>query len=288
MKRSSKVRQRVGDVVAIPVQSQYAFGRILNDCGLAVYSVLASSQDMPAELADSQVLFHTAFVPTAVDSGEWPIVGHVNARHPDDDWEPPKLIPNILNPKRPSIQYRGERRPATPEEVIGLERGGMRMPHHVIEEIGVRLLGRPRSQLPSPMKKLTSESGAFENDDAFEVLSLLARARGWSSLKKWLAKANCQGYLEAPPAKLAVAAAEVVTAGCGQPVANLPDVVPTFLARVGAPEPELLDSARSAVSRILENSELRELWEESKHFADWQAAMNDLTMRLARCTVAAK
>lgn len=134
------------------------------------------------------------------------------------------------------------------------------------------------------MQESTPEWASFSNDDAFEVLEALDRARGWSALQRRLSRAvKVKGYLESPESKAAVAAAEVVAAGSGQPPVDLPEVVPAFLERVGPPDAELLELARAAVARILRDSELRDLWEESKHFSDWQSAMNDLLERLSRC-----
>ncbi|TFW31403.1 DUF4259 domain-containing protein [Duganella callida] len=48
------------------------------------------------------------------------------------------------------------------------------------------------------------------------------------------------------------------------------------------PRTDLVDKAAQALERILSpDSELRQLWEESEHYADWRAAVDDLTSRLS-------
>lgn len=96
--------------------------------------------------------------------------------------------------------------------------------------------------------------------------------------------ADSTDYLEAPDASHAVAAAEVVAAALGQPTeaAREEEDLAEWITRVRPTvEAELAKLAASALDRVLApDSELRELWEESDEFADWEAAINDLRTRV--------
>jgi hypothetical protein len=290
--KHSQVRCRAGDVVAIPVDERlFAFGRLLNDDCLAVYERLFPTTAPDVVWQAERAAFNTGFLDVAVRRGEWPIVEHIDCDDPEFHWPPPLCVRAALPPHPViGIRHHGEMRRATDEETVGMDEYYLRTPLGVVIAIEERLLKR-ESQAVARLREAqrqgkqtaTPDWDSFSNDDAFEVQSALERARGWSTVRKGLSKAvKARGYLEAPPAKFAVAAAEVVAAGCGHAADQLPEVVPEFLARVGPPDAELLELARAAVARIAKDSELRDLWEESKHFADWQAVMNGLSKRLSR------
>jgi hypothetical protein len=287
-----RVHCRVGDIVAIPIDATlYGFGRILQNHYLAVYARVSELMSPEWNWTNEPIGFHVGFVDKAVRSGEWPIIGHFQSDNPDDDCAPPMCVREYLHPRRVKyIIHRGVLRDATDEEAVGMEEFVMQTPIGVAINIEERLLKR-ESQVVARLREAQRQGRqtavpdweSFSNDDAFEVQSALERARGWSTVRKGLSKAvKARGYLEAPPAKIAVAAAEVVAAGCGHAAAQLPEVVPEFLERVGPPDAELLELARAAVARIAKDSELRDLWEESKHFAEWQTVMQGLSKRLSR------
>ena len=124
--------------------------------------------------------------------------------------------------------------------------------------------------------------GSFENDDALDWVSELARASGpqllVSSLRHVDPKAK---YIEASGCSVALAAAEVVAGARGHPSASLPSEVKSWLARFRpSVSSELLDMARSAVNtcRSGKNSDLRHLWLEG----DGKAWLDDTAKLLAR------
>ena len=80
----------------------------------------------------------------------------------------------------------------------------------------------------------------------------------------------------------AVAAAEVVAALHGQPLAKLPDEVAAFVkTQSKQPLPtKLRKLASTAVQRIAEDSDLKDRWDETKDAEKWQQAMKDLLERL--------
>nr|WP_314630066.1 DUF4259 domain-containing protein [uncultured Janthinobacterium sp.] len=95
---------------------------------------------------------------------------------------------------------------------------------------------------------------------------------------------STEAELEAPFAAEALAALEVIARLQGKPgepdpaTAEVDEWVAACKKKV---TPPLLDKARLAFERILaESSELRQLWQDSEHFADWQADVADLRQRV--------
>jgi hypothetical protein len=87
-------------------------------------------------------------------------------------------------------------------------------------------------------------------------------------------------YLESPDASVAVAAAEVVVALDGKPSSDLPAEAKDWIEDRGAPSSELKNTAQMAVSRVREDSELRDLWEEAGDLEGWISKIDDLVSRL--------
>ena len=123
--------------------------------------------------------------------------------------------------------------------------------------------------------------GNFDNDDAADWVYELAESDGKDVLLAALEEATADGYLEAPVCSVALAAAEVVASLLGNAGKRLPDEVRKWVeandAEVGH---DLLTLARAAVTRIKQDSELRELWEETDDYEQWVSLQNDLLKRL--------
>ena len=95
---------------------------------------------------------------------------------------------------------------------------------------------------------------------------------------------STQAELEAPFAAEALAALEVIARLLGRPGEDDPataEVDEWVAACKKKVTPPLLDKARLAFDKIVaETSELRQLWQDSEHFADWQADVADLRQRV--------
>jgi len=88
----------------------------------------------------------------------------------------------------------------------------------------------------------------------------------------------CEGCEEA------LAAAEVVAALRGKPLAELPEEVNAFVKEQGKKprSAKLVKLAVTAVERIGEESDLKERWEETDDAKDWQVSLKDLLKRLGK------
>jgi hypothetical protein len=123
--------------------------------------------------------------------------------------------------------------------------------------------------------------GSFENDDAADFMIDLLDSGDLSLVREVLDNVlTSTEYVEAPDATLAIVAAEIVAAARGRPTpaATQEEGLADWLARIRPTiDADLAAQARDALTRILaDNSELRELWEETDDLHDWQAVVAEL------------
>jgi hypothetical protein len=126
---------------------------------------------------------------------------------------------------------------------------------------------------------------SFGNDDAGDFLGTVTDQRNLEPVRGAIARVlDAGGYLEAPDAQQCLAACEVIAAALGHlgPAAEgEPDLVAWITRVKPAPDSALIFQAVRAIDRILaSNSELRELWEESEEYSEWQAAVTNLRARV--------
>lgn len=127
--------------------------------------------------------------------------------------------------------------------------------------------------------------GSFENDDAADFMIDALESGDLSLLGEMFDNVlTSTEYVEAPDATVAIAAAEIVAAALGRPTpaAQQEEGLTEWLARIRPTlDADLATRARTALTRILaDNSELRELWEETDEFQDWQAVVTELLSHL--------
>lgn len=126
--------------------------------------------------------------------------------------------------------------------------------------------------------------GSFDNDGASDWLYQLEKSSDTSLISSALRAVTDIGneYLEAPVCCNALAAAEIVAALRGHPLANLPDEAKLWVdAHRGLDTSSLVPTALSAIERIRTNSELKELWDEVDETPKWLATVDDLASRLS-------
>jgi hypothetical protein len=124
--------------------------------------------------------------------------------------------------------------------------------------------------------------GCFDNDDALDWVYELENTDGFDILAEAFENVIGQkdGYIEAPESAVAVCAAEVVAALLGSGADDLPDEVADWVEEKPEPSKTLVKMARTAISAVLDNSELKDLWEESDSYDEWQANLQDQLERL--------
>ncbi|WP_338287379.1 DUF4259 domain-containing protein [Luteolibacter sp. LG18] len=88
-------------------------------------------------------------------------------------------------------------------------------------------------------------------------------------------------YLEATDCSIVIAAADVVAALLGKPVEELPDGVAAYVEKLGATAPaDVVTLAQKAVKKVTNDSELKEVWEESGNADEWLKDVAGLQGRL--------
>jgi hypothetical protein len=121
---------------------------------------------------------------------------------------------------------------------------------------------------------------AFENDEAGDFGSALAKG-GVPSIECALDLVlENDGYLEAPDCWNAVAASETLCVMVGRPGPSIPAEVAQWASVQERPSPQLVAKAKHSLARILRNSELKELWSESPDVSVWEGSIADVTRRL--------
>ena len=123
-------------------------------------------------------------------------------------------------------------------------------------------------------------TGAFDNDDALDWVGELEDG-GITAIEAALDEAVRSSDLSAPTDVNAIAAAEVVAAAIGRPVPGLSEDIAALAAHVTpGVTPEHTARARTAVERVLNASELAELWAETDDADEWRGLVEDLIQRL--------
>lgn len=123
-------------------------------------------------------------------------------------------------------------------------------------------------------------TGAFDNDAALDWVGELEDG-GITAIESALDEAVRSSDLSAPTDVEAIAAAEVVAAAIGRPLPGLSEEIAALVAHVGpGVTPEHTARARTAVERVLNASELSELWAETDDADEWRGLVEDLIKRL--------
>ena len=124
--------------------------------------------------------------------------------------------------------------------------------------------------------------GNFSNDVALDFVDNLKTIEQlFQPIKS--AASSASDLIDADLAAEALAAADLVASLLGRPAPDEPEHAASVLAEFGAPSDELLASTRAAVSAVLTNSELAELWNEGDGAA-WEHVIDDLLARLDKDT----
>lgn len=126
---------------------------------------------------------------------------------------------------------------------------------------------------------------SFANDDALDWLLDFVESPTIEMLRgtlEHITTMDADEDLEAPDCSEAVAAAEIVAALNGKPSAKLPDDLRDWLQTDhGLKAQSLTHTAADAMKRIMQSSELQELWDDSDSSAGWLDEMAGLIRRLS-------
>lgn len=129
------------------------------------------------------------------------------------------------------------------------------------------------------------DTGPFDNDDALDWVWELTDTDDLSAIDRALnGVLESPGYIEAPTASMAIAAAEVLAALAGNPAGALPDEVSNWVdAHDLAVSADMAAKARKVIRLVMdeEASELAQLWADAPALANaWRSGVEDLRRRL--------
>lgn len=119
----------------------------------------------------------------------------------------------------------------------------------------------------------TWDIGPFDNDTASDWYLEFSENPSWESVRKAFAATARSRRVDADTASVAIAAAAIVAAVHQQRFDTLPTEGRATISILEAPSPDLLRAANTALSRIEQNSELAELWNEDDPAA-WVTSLN--------------
>ena len=129
----------------------------------------------------------------------------------------------------------------------------------------------------------------FGNDDAWDWVWELEKSKGTEILLAPLRSIlENDDYLESPGCSEALAAAEVVAAGVTGDFSLIPAEAKKWLNKkqsLFGKKPQIEKDhaiiAKQAVEKTLKASELKELWEETDDFSNWQVVQQNLISKLS-------
>jgi len=133
--RKLKRQQRtVGSIVKIPLENGFwTYARVL-EVKMAFYDA-KTSQDLDiSEIVEKPILFFASVYDSAITKGFWEKIGKKLPLEAHLLDLPPVYTQDILNPSKFTIYYQKIARPATKEECLGLEGGGIIWGYSLIEQ----------------------------------------------------------------------------------------------------------------------------------------------------------
>jgi hypothetical protein len=122
---------------------------------------------------------------------------------------------------------------------------------------------------------------SFGNDDALDFIAEVEED-GEPAIANAFEVVNFlkpDDYLDAPDASVALAAAELVAARVGKPPQDFPDSAKAVVNRIKSADIHRAEAIKAA-RRILDYSELKDLWAEGEEPDRWRADVLDLIERL--------
>ena len=123
------------------------------------------------------------------------------------------------------------------------------------------------------------DTSNFGNDDAKDWLYKLEKSKGVNILLMPLKKVVSKNdFLEVPECCKALAAAEIIAASLSADFSIIPEEIEKWLEKkrgVFGKKPQIEKHhailAKKATLKIMNGSELKDLWQENESFASWQS-----------------
>lgn len=124
--------------------------------------------------------------------------------------------------------------------------------------------------------------GNFDNDTVLDWIGDLVETEGLELISEFIEMVLDDGDLDADTASSAIGAIEVLAALHNRPATEQHDDedLEEWIEQHKGQGANLLEVAQKALRKILAESELKDLWEETEHYEDWVNAVKELENRL--------
>jgi hypothetical protein len=133
-----------GDVAALPTSLGYAYGRRHRNASLAVFDIPPTAAPLElGQLKEAKPAI-ACFVEYCepIDHPDWIYLGKWEFASEEESESPAVYIEDVISPGVYRILERGRMRPATKDEIVGLEKHVLIFPEHVRERIEKHFAGR--------------------------------------------------------------------------------------------------------------------------------------------------
>lgn len=148
MAKSKKVRRRLGDVVAIPLDdASYGFGRVLAEPLIAFYDLRSGEIPSLDTIVAAPIAFRVCVMNSAVTGGTWPVLG--NAPLSEELLVAPKFRKRDPISGKITIYCEGTETPATKEQCAGLECAAVWSLSHIVDRLRAHFAGVPNKWVRS-------------------------------------------------------------------------------------------------------------------------------------------
>lgn len=124
--------------------------------------------------------------------------------------------------------------------------------------------------------------GNFENDTVLDWIEELLETQDMNLLSESIELVLEDNYLDADTACIAIGAIEILAALQYRPGKEIydNDELEDWIKQHKGLGKNLLEKAQNALEKILAESELKELWEETEKYVDWVNTIKELKNRL--------
>jgi hypothetical protein len=123
--------------------------------------------------------------------------------------------------------------------------------------------------------------GNLENDSVLDWLVELLETDDLSLISEAIEMVLDDSYLDADTASIGLGAIEILGALLCKPgKEEYDDELVEWINQHKGQGSQLLESTKLALIKILKNSELKELWQESKLYEDWVKTIKELEVRI--------
>lgn len=130
--------------------------------------------------------------------------------------------------------------------------------------------------------------GVFENDEVRDWKADLVDSEGIDFLQESITQVLEEDCIEVDVASIALGAIEVLAALNGRPSDELQaafehsEDLENWIKAHSGKGSHMKDIAKQAIKRIMEGSELKELWEETGEYQQWESTIKDLENRIEK------